>query len=301
MRLKLLIGVGVVVLVAAGLGLVRMRTYVTEDPRFCATCHQTSPEFALWSNNQHSQVACQKCHHTTTEQSLAMLGAFVRGVQPGHSSEGKHAPVEIGACAACHLTHDKEWALQVGASRGHRVHAVEAKISCVRCHASGVHRFEPPTRICAECHPGHSVAVEPMHQFHCLACHDFLSVEKTMRPSRRDCLRCHQARGIHPSRFPDDAPMRFTCGACHKPHSVPGADRVECDACHVAVAKSGLHARPAHRDCRQCHKAHAWKSEKEDCLRCHKAFASHHADRPTCSECHSWTAAEAPPRPPRGN
>ena len=301
-RLKLLIGVAVLLAAAVALGLARMRSYVTEDPRYCATCHQSSPEFALWSNNQHGRVSCQKCHHTTLDESAQMLGAFVRGVQPGQSDR-QHAPVEIGACAACHLTHDKEWGTQVGASRGHRVHAIDQKITCVRCHAAGVHRFEPPTRICAECHKDRAISPEPMHQFHCLACHDFLSVEASLRPSRRDCLRCHQARGVHPSRFPDTGPMRFNCGACHKPHAATAGALVGCETCHVGISSSGLHGQASHRDCRQCHKPHAWKSEREECLRCHQkeAQASHHADHATCSDCHFWKGSSAPPRPAGGN
>jgi hypothetical protein len=299
-RLRLLIASCVVLLVAALFGAAQMRTYITEDARFCGTCHQSSPEFALWGQNQHGGVACQKCHHTTTEQGLGMLSAFLKGKSPGANAD-HHAPVEIGACASCHLTHDKEWATQVGASRGHRIHAIDQKISCVRCHAAGVHRFEPAAKSCAECHPAHTVAAKAMHELHCLACHDFLSTEKLLRPSRRDCLRCHQARGIHPSRFPEDAPMRFACAACHKPHAATGHERVACDTCHSTVPTLGLHQKPSHRSCKDCHRAHAWRTEKEDCLKCHKSAASHFGDRPTCVECHSWKAAAAPPNPPRGN
>jgi hypothetical protein len=280
-----------------------------------------SPEFALWSGSQHARLACQKCHHTTPEQSLGMLNAWMRGAQPrtmklpGQGSgtstgsgvaageDSKHAQVEIGACASCHLSHDKEWVTQVGASRGHRVHATEQKIPCVHCHGQDVHGSAPPSGSCQECHGERILGLKGMQQLHCLACHDFLSVEVSLRPSRRDCLRCHQAKGIHPSRFPDDGPMRFTCGGCHKPHAPPGQDLTSCASCHKTLAESGLHAQKDHQACSKCHRPHSWRSEKDDCTTaCHKGMGSHHPEGPTCQSCHSFrVAAAAPPRRPGGN
>jgi hypothetical protein len=307
MRLKIaLAALALGVTAAASLfGLLQLRAYVTEDPRFCASCHRASPEFAVLGRDEHARVTCQKCHHTTTEQSLGMLSVYLAGGQPGGGAGGdgkKHAPVELGACASCHLTHDKEWATQVGASRGHRVHAIEQKIACTRCHGAGIHRFEPVARSCVGCHGDHSVGLAGMQQVHCFACHDFLSVENGARPSRRDCLHCHQTQGLHPSRFPDEAPMRFACAACHKPHAkAPGAELVACDKCHTEMKSAGLHGASVlhRRDCRECHRPHGWRSGQADCLRCHAEAATHHPDHPSCRECHSWKGAAALPTPPR--
>src|SRR4051812_36213654 len=111
MRLKILAALAAVLGVAAYAGFRRVQTYIREDPAFCASCHKQSPEFALWSGGQHGRVACQQCHHSTAEQSVAMLGAFLEGKKPGG---GGHGALEIGACATCHLSHDKEW-ITVGA------------------------------------------------------------------------------------------------------------------------------------------------------------------------------------------
>src|ERR1041385_7794183 len=105
MRRPLIAAGGVVLAGFAITGWTRLRGWVSDDPRFCASCHKASAEFALWSNEGPARVACQKCHHTTPEQGVEMLRAFVAGKTPG----GGHAPVEIGSCAACHLTHDKQW------------------------------------------------------------------------------------------------------------------------------------------------------------------------------------------------
>ena len=71
-----------------------------------------------------------------------MLRAFVAGRSPAGTKA--HAPVEIGSCASCHLSHDGNWP-QVGNSRGHRIHFEEKRIACVACHAEGMHGFHPLT------------------------------------------------------------------------------------------------------------------------------------------------------------
>jgi hypothetical protein len=292
-RLQILSAIGGVTVIAALLGLQRLRAYIGEDPRFCATCHRQSPEFALWSSGAHGGITCQNCHHATVDQGIAMLRAFMGGAAPV-----EHAPVEIGACASCHLAHDKGW-VQVGASRGHRIHVIEKKIDCVKCHGAGVHSFEPAVASCRSCHGDHAVRAAGMQQLHCFACHDFLSVETSLRPTRRDCLRCHRAQGLHPSRFPEDAPMRFACAACHKPHAPPSAERVGCETCHREIVKAGLHRLPAHRDCTRCHRPHGWRSESADCLKCHQDAASHDGHL-TCSSCHAWRGLSTAPTPPGG-
>ncbi len=277
-------------------GVLRLKEYVDGDPRLCAQCHRASPEFALWNKGSHRSVACQKCHHSTPEQGLAMLRAFLAGKSPEGSRP--HAAVEVGSCASCHLSHDPHWP-QVGGSRGHKIHVEQKKIACVTCHAAGVHGFEPVSEKCRECHGEHAVGEPGMQKLHCFACHDFLSAEPGLRPTRRDCLRCHRAEGVLPARFADDAPMQFACGACHKPHArLPEEKRLACGACHRQMPRAGLHALAGHRTCKTCHQAHIWRATQEDCLRCHRGATSHAKDM-RCSSCHGFRGDEKPlpPKP----
>ena len=294
---KVLVALAVLTLGGAGLGGWRLKHYVDTDPGLCAHCHRASPEFALWIKGGHRSVACQKCHHSTPEQGLAMLRAFLSGANPAGSEP--HARVEVGACASCHLSHDPKWP-QVGGSRGHRVHVEQRKIACVTCHATGVHGFEPVVTSCQACHGQHAVREARMQQFHCFACHDFLSREPGLRPTRRDCLRCHRAEGVLPARFADDAPMQFACGACHKPHARPPVpERVACETCHRGLAKAGLHAWKGHGACRECHHEHIWRAEVSDCLRCHERGSAHVREHARgagkkCVACHGFAGAAAP-------
>ena len=284
MRARLFILIAALLAVALAWAAQNFRAHVSSDPAFCATCHEASADLALWNRGSHARLACQKCHHTSTEQGVTMLAKFILAGPP---RGGSHAKVRIGDCAGCPLTHDRGWS-QVGASRGHRVHAVENKIACVRCHGADAHRVEPQVESCRECHGEHAVKVEGMQKLHCFACHDFLSVESELKPSRRDCLRCHRDRGVSAAGFPDGAPMRFTCSSCHKPHET--RTLVACQSCHGDIVVTGLHRLSSHSDCSTCHRPHAWASTPGDCLRCHVAAASH-AGSTACASCHSFRAA----------
>ncbi len=282
-------------LVAAGFGVARLKRYVDTDPGLCAQCHRASPEFALWNKGSHRGVACQRCHHSTPEQGLAMLRAFLSGKSP---AGGAHGKVEVGACASCHLSHDPQWP-QVGGSRGHTLHVDQQKIACVTCHATGVHGFEPVAAKCQQCHGEHAIRAPGMQRLHCFACHDFLSKDPGLRPTRRDCLRCHRAEGVLPARFADDAPMQFDCGNCHKPHAKTAAEEmVACSTCHTQMQRAGLHALRGHDSCRDCHKEHLWRTEPKGCVRCHGTAREHARSRP-CAACHSFAGAgrPMPPRP----
>jgi len=284
---------GLAVAGAAALGAIRLKHFLDTDPRLCAQCHRASPEFALWAGGSHKSVACQRCHHSTPEQGIAMLRAFLLGRAPGGPEN--HAPVEIGACAQCHLSHDGNWP-QVGASRGHRIHYEQHKIACVTCHAAKVHGFRPLTDACKQCHGEHAVRLRGMARLHCFTCHDFLAKDPGLRPTRRDCLRCHMASGVHPARFADDAPMQFPCGDCHKPHARTDEERlVACARCHAAVAGDGLHGSRGHATCQECHAPHLWRPSGGECTRCH-AGAAPHARARACLECHSFAARKAAKR-----
>ncbi|MFL5270804.1 MAG: hypothetical protein ACJ79E_01870 [Anaeromyxobacteraceae bacterium] len=292
-RVKLALVLCAVAALGLGLGALRLRRFVDEDPRLCASCHRTSPEFALWTKGSHRSVACQRCHHATPEQGLAMLRSFLAGKSP--DGEKPHAPVEVGACARCHLSHDPQWP-QIEGSRGHRVHLAAGNIACTACHASAVHGFEPVVASCKRCHGTHAVRGGVMAQLHCFACHNFLSADAGLRPTRRDCLRCHRAEGVLPARFADDAPMQFECGSCHKPHAAPGQERVACATCHPGVARAGLHRSAGHADCARCHTAHVWRTDDGGCAACHGGAAAHAKDR-RCVACHAFAGAGRPAAP----
>jgi hypothetical protein len=163
---------------AAIAGAWRFKRYVDEDPRLCATCHQSSPEFALWMRGTHKSVACQRCHHARPEEGVAMLGAFLLGKAPA-----SHGGVEIGSCAECHFSHDPRWP-QVGGSRGHRIHYEEQ--DRLRALPRGQHARvradrDPVRRVS----PGHAVRVHGMEDA-LLRLSRVPRRRAGLRPTRRD-------------------------------------------------------------------------------------------------------------------
>ena len=106
-----------------------------------------------------------------------------------------------------------------------------------------------------------------MTRLHCFACHEFLTTEPGLRPTRRDCLRCHTAQGIHAPMGDHGGAMEMACASCHKPHAAtrPGR-RSACTSCHKEMKKGGLHRRAGHQRCIDCHKPHTWKAEEPACL-----------------------------------
>jgi hypothetical protein len=289
---KLLLGGAALLATVAFLGGMRFKRFVDEDPRLCATCHRASPEFSVWLEGSHRSVSCQRCHHSTPEQGVAMLRSFLAGQSP----KGRHAEVQVGACAACHLSHDPRWK-QIGGSRGHLVHVEENGITCVNCHAASVHGFEPVSATCVGCHGKHLVAVTGMQKLHCFACHEFLTTDPGLRPTRRDCMRCHTAQGINAPMAEHGGAMEMACAACHKPHAPAGQPLVTCTSCHTQMKKGGLHARAGHARCLDCHRPHTWKADLASCRRCH-ASAPEHAKGQACGACHAFGGAPLPTRLP---
>jgi hypothetical protein len=284
-----------VLLGAALLGGGRLKVYLDTDPRLCVACHRSTPEFALWAGGTHRSVPCQRCHHASPEGAASMLRAFFLGARASAGRTAQHAAVEADACDGCHLSHDPRWK-QMAEAAGHRVHVREQRVACVTCHAAGLHGFAPVSASCVRCHPGHAVRT-PKMQFHCFACHDFLSPDGSLRPSRRDCLRCHRNEGVSAARFPADAPMQFACRHCHKPHAEEaGAQRVDCQRCHGDARRAGLHRVRAHADCVRCHRAHLWRPSEDRCSECHPV-APAHAEGRACRECHGWRGMAAPSPP----
>jgi len=290
-RRNVLLVLGLAVALAVVAGVSRMQRYVDTDPRFCATCHQASPEFALWTAGSHRAIACQKCHHSTPAAGVAMLRAFLMGKSPS----GEHGNVGVGSCKSCHASHDPQWP-QIGASRGHRLHVDEHGIACVKCHGTAVHGFEPVSASCEGCHPGHAVGLAGMQKLHCFACHEFLSTIPGLRPTRRDCTRCHSAQGMKAPFRDHGGPMEMSCASCHHPHAPPGKERVDCGSCHEHTEMAGQHAAHGRTACTECHRPHLWTPEEKDCLRCH-ARAPGHARGKSCTGCHTFLGAVLPPHP----
>ncbi len=271
-----------VLFVASALGVggsvVRLRRYVQESPRFCETCHEVSPEIAVWVESKHRTVRCQSCHHNTLSDGLRILMATVSG----EVEDIRHAEVDLTSCAGCHTSHDARWP-DIASSRGHLIHANQEAIACTRCHGAQMHFDQPPREGCIECHVGHALG-DSHGDRHCLACHNFLTTEDVIKPTRSDCMQCHR-HNERPVLIPADAPMQLRCSACHQPHR--DQKIVPCAACHASPELVGSHHVPGHAKCGDCHTAHSWTSTRAQCLHCHRVGPAHHKEQ-ACTRCHAF-------------
>ncbi|MBI2853165.1 MAG: hypothetical protein HYX84_08750 [Chloroflexi bacterium] len=274
----------VAIIVFSGFQFFRFYNYTQEDPNFCRSCHLMEQAWDKWAISQHKDVTCHSCHEQSVIESSRLVVSFALG---RYQRVESHAVVKDEACEECHESANIRWP-QVAATAGHKVHTEEQNLACTKCHSTTLHRFEAPGPICQVCHIEKRVITPAMADFHCSTCHNFLSTEEKLHPTRKACLDCHQTRAVETVNWPADAPMQFECATCHKPHELVLPD-VACQTCHTAT---GAHTERSHAtsSCQTCHKPHEWQvSQRDTCTSCHAAQVEHQVGF-FCGTCHSFTA-----------
>jgi nitrate/TMAO reductase-like tetraheme cytochrome c subunit len=233
--------------------------YTKNDPTFCRSCHTMEEAWTRWETSEHRKVNCKSCHEASVIESARQVVTFV--VRQPHQV-GRHAVVPKQVCDQCHESGDPRWR-QVEATAGHKIHAAQRHIECVVCHAPSIHRFKPPTEVCATCHVAQTtgervVRIRAMADQHCTACHEFLRTDSPLRPDRRTCLECHRLTPGGASLFPANAPMQFACSQCHQPHE-RRQSVLTCRVCHEKP-RADIHPEPVLQStaCTVCHVPHRW-------------------------------------------
>ncbi len=270
-----------VIILVGGYYLLHVYDYIQNDPSFCQSCHIMETSWDRWATSAHKVVGCHSCHEQSAVASFVELVGVALGK---YERVEKHAIVPDEACKECHESGSARW-IQVEATAGHKIHAEEQNIACVKCHSVSVHRFAPPGAVCNLCHE-EQVKVNGMASMHCTTCHQFLVEGEPLLPNRKDCLDCHQALTELGVTWPADAPMQYPCGKCHQPHQQT-QPVVDCLSCHT---EGGLHLTAAHRasSCQTCHKPHEWRvTQRETCLTCHPEKAEHNPGI-LCGSCHGF-------------
>ena len=277
-------------------GSFRVYDYTQNDPEFCRQCHTMETAWDKWSTSVHSKVNCHSCHEVSPVTGAELVVDYLIN-KPDRNTD--HASVPDKACESCHYSGDPQW-VQVANTAGHKVHAEQNNIACQTCHGMTLHQFKPAIDICYACHPEQvkgqqeEIKVPQMQELHCQECHQFLREDSPLRPTRETCLSCHQKLPNQTVTFPDNAPMKWDCSQCHKPHQA-AKPTVGCASCH-AVRSEGLHAASTHSQtaCQTCHRPHQWTvSQRDPCLTCHADKAEHNPGQ-LCSQCHDFRTQAAP-------
>ncbi len=283
---KITIPITVVILAIISFGgyqFIHFYDYMEDDPSFCLSCHIMEESWDRWATSEHRDVGCHSCHNQSLLASTKLLVDFAFG---NFERVEKHAVVPDDACERCHESGENPRWLQVEATSGHKQHAEEQNIACIKCHSITLHRFRAPGPICNICHEEKHVEMEGMASMHCITCHQYLVEEEQLLPLRSGCLDCHQALTELGIDWPADAPMQYPCGDCHQPHQ-QAETLVDCLSCHTV---EGMHLMGAHSasSCMTCHEPHHWPvTQRETCFTCHPGKADHNADI-LCASCHAF-------------
>ena len=260
--------------------------YIEHEPKFCTSCHTMNSAFKLWDQSAHNKIECHTCHVANVISNLSQLWIYTTK-KPDEVI--KHAEIKRSVCMQCHTSgsNKTKWD-KIVETPGHRIHTVKNHIECVQCHATSVHSFKPDKNLCQSCHPQITLnAAGGMAEMHCFQCHPFLDKDskRSLRPDRAACLGCHESMQVKKEIFPEDAPMKWACGECHKPHSAIRIGNQDCQNCHSV--KTGIHSVKSHKNCQECHKPHAWKiSARSTCETCHGDRSTHNPG-PLCIRCHN--------------
>lgn len=267
---------------------VDVKHYIEHDPGYCAQCHVTRDQYVVWDQDAHHRVACQKCHQQTVQEAVAMMKAYVDGGTGRKSGKAQmlHAAwVEDRTCLRCHGPQGSSRA-SMADSPGHKLHLELPKVTCLSCHARGIHRHSEPASACQKCHDERA-REGCAHDGQCTACHTFSGKDSALLPSRQTCEGCHQLYGVGKSDHARDPHNgTFDCSVCHRPHAPSGPQVVSCSSCHTEVVGRCAHAGPGHRRCGDCHTPHSWDARKVNCRDCHDDAHTARASG-DCRSCHS--------------
>lgn len=255
LSILILLGLGVI------LGGYRFYHYIENDPDFCGSCHIMETAVKAWKEGPHKKINCHACHQQNFHDRVRIVWRWatsnVEKIPP-------HTQLNRAVCENCHLNETTQWA-QIRNTAGHDVHVVRAKLECLSCHLPSLHATQPKAEDCIKCHDQARVNIGEMSGFHCTTCHEFLATKVAgLEPKREICLNCHAGMQLKGETFPAEAPMKFECAACHKPHTKPIPSFNDCLGCHPQIAEDRKHfERKALTRCVECHRPHSWRIQKE--------------------------------------
>jgi hypothetical protein len=256
---------------------------------------------------KHDSLSCHACHPFEIKAQSKELFYWITARPDKIPPHGK-VPRKI--CEQCHVTGPaKDTWKRITTTAGHQTHLESdslkrAGVTCLTCHARTAHRFQPADTTCAQqgCHFTDSIRIrlgrmtsrfdpgKPLpneEQLYCNSCHQFTadaqflapdSALALLRPTSRQCFKCHEMRTLLATYDPAREPHGGACGMCHNPHTdvKPANALKSCtDAqCHADWRDVDFHSGAAHRKvaqrCETCHVPHAARVDASDCVGCHK-------------------------------
>jgi hypothetical protein len=273
--LALRIALGTVAAVVLATGLFVAAALYTDQPSFCASCHEMKPYVEAWAAGPHKGVWCIDCHVGKGYPArFAHKFASLQEVADhfsGHTTFPLPQPATVASanCSACHAS------VNPPAMEGfdHATHASQGP--CEACHATAGHSVTKaalqtagalnPTVVQAAfgssfARVGQGKADVAGHvAVPCTRCHDLANTgcdrcHKPAHQSRGACQQCHKPG----TKWVFTHPASATCTLCHTPpsnHFKPASGSLPaCTTCHQQPGKSWAFTHPAvTQGCPTCH------------------------------------------------
>jgi cytochrome c nitrite reductase small subunit len=220
--------IAVILITLAVLGVVAAAIAIplTNDPRFCASCHTIKPSYESWAVSTHKEVTCVACHVRPTFEGFmedkvikGMHDVWVTFVGTPKRPEDLKATVHSEVCLSCHrnmlriselATRDLSGPLKkAGLIMEHRKH-MEAfnkrgkGEGCTTCHATVVH---------SQPYKGYSSVVPRGHiKLDELPKAEREALDASMVKAHRtsDCFRCHDGKQEYEGKI-----LSRKCETCH--------------------------------------------------------------------------------------
>ncbi len=220
--------IAVILITLAVLGVVAAAVAIplTNDPRFCASCHTIKPSYESWAVSTHKEVTCVACHVRPTFEGFmedkvikGMHDVWVTFVGTPKRPEDLKATVHSEVCLSCHrnmlriselATRDLSGPLKkAGLIMEHRKH-MEAfnkrgkGEGCTTCHATVVH---------SQPYKGYSSVVPRGHiKLDELPKAEREALDASMVKAHRttDCFRCHDGKQEYKGKI-----LSRKCETCH--------------------------------------------------------------------------------------
>ena len=220
--------IAVILITLAVLGVVAAAVAIplTNDPRFCASCHTIKPSYESWAVSTHKEVTCVACHVRPTFEGFmedkvikGMHDVWVTFVGTPKRPEDLKATVHSQVCLSCHrnmlriselATRDLSGPLKkAGLIMEHRKH-MEAfnkrgkGEGCTTCHATVVH---------SQPYKGYSSVVPRGHiKLDELPKAEREALDASMVKAHRttDCFRCHDGKQEYKGKI-----LSRKCETCH--------------------------------------------------------------------------------------
>src|SRR5512132_4341375 len=220
--------IAVILITLAVLGVVAAAIAIplTNDPKFCASCHTIKPSYVTWVVSTHKEVTCVACHVRPTFAGFmedkvikGLHDVWVTVAQTPKKPEDLKATVHSEVCLSCHqnmlriselATRDLPGPLQkAGLIMEHRKHMEAFRKrakgeGCATCHATVVH--SRPYKGYPIVVPRGHTKLDDLHK----AEQETLEASMAKAHQTSDCVQCHDGKQESAGKV-----LSRKCETCH--------------------------------------------------------------------------------------